>query len=156
MKRIKLTQGQVAIVDDRDFESLSKFKWFATWCSNTRSFYALRAVRIEKGRASTLSMHRILMGLGRGDKRHVDHANGVTLDNRRSNLRIVTIRQNNQNTRKHRAGRLVGATFHKQANRWMAQIGIDGKQIYLGLFPTEQAAHEKYLEALTNLKEQLA
>ncbi len=29
MKLIPLTQGQFAIVDDEDFESLNRFKWYA-------------------------------------------------------------------------------------------------------------------------------
>lgn len=45
MKEIPLTQGQVAIVSDEDYEDLSQFKWFAYYSTFTRSFYAKRKVR---------------------------------------------------------------------------------------------------------------
>jgi hypothetical protein len=154
MKRIKLTQGQVAIVDDADYDRVSQHKWYAHWYPTMGSFYAARNVRIEKGRC-ILHMHRQILGLGYGDKRHVDHIDGITLNNRRSNLRIVTARQNCQNKGMHREGRLVGAYFHKRKNTWMAQIRINGKIKFLGLFPAEQLAHEKYMEELTKLQETL-
>ena len=45
-----------------------------------------------------------------------------------SNLRNVTVRQNLQNTKAHRKGKLVGAHFHKKENRWRSCIIINGVQ----------------------------
>jgi len=39
-----------------------------------------------------------------------------------------------------------GVCWHKQNQKWVAQITIDGKNKYLGLFPTEEAAHQAYLQ----------
>jgi len=41
-KTIELTQGQVAIVDDEDYEYLSQWNWQAAWQKNIKSFYAVR------------------------------------------------------------------------------------------------------------------
>jgi hypothetical protein len=42
---IELTQGQVALIDDEDFELVSKYKWYARWDSHTESFYAVTNTR---------------------------------------------------------------------------------------------------------------
>ncbi|WP_139412051.1 HNH endonuclease [Aeromonas veronii] len=78
----------------------------------------------------------------------IDHINGRRYDNRPENLRVVTARQNQQNHASHRSGRLVGTTFYKAAGKWRSQIKVDGKIVHLGLFDTEQIAHEAYLAAL--------
>lgn len=81
MKEIKLTKGQVAIVDDEDFEELNKYKWHAT--KHRNAFYARRANYGK--RPHQVYMHRqILEGV-----KIVDHINLNSLDNRRSNLRSV-------------------------------------------------------------------
>jgi hypothetical protein len=41
-RTIPLTQGQFALVDEADYESLAVFKWHAIWNINTKSFYAVR------------------------------------------------------------------------------------------------------------------
>jgi HNH endonuclease len=81
---ISLTQGQVARVDERDYEWLSQWKWFATYYSHVDSWYAGRGAPI-------LGMHVALMDPPGGWT--VDHRNHDTLDNRRSNLRLATYSQ---------------------------------------------------------------
>lgn len=81
----------------------------------------------------------------------VDHINGDRSDDRIANLREVTRRQNNQNYRCHREGKLLGAVLMKDQHRnkpWRGQIRIDGKFIVLGYFKTEQEAHQSYMKAL--------
>jgi hypothetical protein len=82
----------------------------------------------------------------------LDHINGNKIDSRIENLRLVTTRQNQQNRKKHRAGRLVGATYLKERNYWLSQIVIDKTHIHLGLFETEQEAHEAYKIACKHIR----
>jgi hypothetical protein len=82
----------------------------------------------------------------------LDHINGNKLDSRIENLRLVTTRQNQQNRKTHRAGRLVGATYLKERNYWLSQIVIDKTHIQLGLFETEQEAHKAYKIACKHIK----
>jgi hypothetical protein len=154
MREIPLTQGQVAIVDDDDYALLSQWKWCAHWDPKASSFYAVRSQHVE-GRWCTKRMHRVLMGLETGDKKQVDHRSGDTLDNRRSNLRIVSLRQNGQNRRIHRAGKLPGASLPRPWGKWQARMRVKGRLIHLGMFPTEQLAHERYVEELAKLDEVL-
>lgn len=87
-------------------------------------------------------------------KLHVDHIDGVRTNNCLHNLRYVTQRQNNQNTKKHRAGKLLG-TIQKGSGRFQARITIDGVRVSLGTFITEQEAHEAYVKKLEELGEEL-
>lgn len=95
MKKIPLTQGKYALVDDQDYDMLIKIKWCAERCSTVKeNFYA-------RNRALNIKMHRLILGLG---KSHLvgDHINHNTLDNRRCNLRAVTKAENNRNRRKRK------------------------------------------------------
>jgi hypothetical protein len=151
MKRIKLSQGKYAIVDDEDFERLNRYKWFTQRSGNT--FYAVRNSPIEKGRQRTISMHREILALRFGDPRQVDHRNHHGLDNRRDNLRICTHRQNMQNMNPHKNGSSAfkGVCWNKEAQKWVASIRVNGKPNYLGYFVSEKEAAKAYDEAAAEL-----
>lgn len=78
----------------------------------------------------------------------IDHINGVKKDNRIANLREATNAQNMQNMRRPRgdgSSGFLGVTWHGDTSKWQAQIKTGGKNKYLGLFDTAEAAHEAYL-----------
>ena len=143
MKRISLTQGQFAIVDDEDYERLIKCKWVAHWHRYTQSFYAIRREKGEDGKWHTISMAREVLGLARADKREPDHINHITLDNRTSNLRAVTHQQNTFNRKKP----AKGYYGHKTKQKYIVRIMLNNKSIYLGCFRTAKTAHNAYLKA---------
>ena len=136
MKKILLTQGKVALVDDKDFESLNAFKWCATKDHNT--FYAQRKSPTINGQ-QTILMHREIMNIP--DGMQTDHIDRNGLNNQKENLRVVTNQQNafNQNAK--------GYTFNKPMQKFQAKIKLNGKQIHLGYFETASEAREAYLEA---------
>lgn len=142
VKLIPLTHNQFAIIDDEDFNWLSQKKWYASWSEYTKSFYAIRGSRDKNGKRHTIYMAREILGLSEGDKRQSDHINHNTLNNRKSNLRIVTCNQNQWNQKNPK-----GYYWRKANKKYMAQIKLNGKQIYLGLFRTADAAHSAYLQA---------
>lgn len=98
--------------------------------------------------------HRIAWYLYYGEEpdNDIDHINGITDDNRIDNLRAATSRENNQNRKIHRDGRLVGTTFRKKVNKWQARILIDDKRKSLGYYNTEKEAHNAYLIELGGYK----
>lgn len=78
----------------------------------------------------------------------VDHRDGVKLNNSISNLRLLTHRENLQNQYKHREdGAIPGVNWFKRGNRWKAQIWVEGKSIFLGLFDSQLAAFDAYIRA---------
>lgn len=76
---------------------------------------------------------------------YIDHINGIRSDNRISNLRDVTNRQNHQNRKIHIDGKLVGTYFNKKINKWQAFISISGKKKFIGNFNNQTEAHQAYL-----------
>ena len=141
MSWIPLSQGRFAIVDDEDYKELSKHKWYAQWNPGTKSFYAVRHIRLPNGKQTTELMHRVILGLGRGDKLQGDHINHATLDNRRVNLRVVTHRENSHNRR------AKGFCWDKLNHKYKAQIKVDGIHKHLGLYDDPDEARAAYLAA---------
>ena len=139
MKKILLTQGKFALVDDADFEWLNQWKWCLYKCG--RWEYAKR----RGGDGKIIIMHRLIMGLEPGDGQQVDHIDGNRSDNRRCNLRICTNRQNAQNSRS-RGGKskYKGVSWYKPFRKWRARIVIDSKETCLGYFENELDAATAY------------
>lgn len=79
----------------------------------------------------------------------IDHRNRIRHDNRWRNLRNATQNQNkkNQSKRSDTSSKYIGVTWHKGANKWMAQIVANGKRYYLGLHMSELAAFQAYKNA---------
>ncbi len=123
MKQILLTQGKIALVADADYDWLNQWKWYVLK-DRSGSFYAVRSSSQKKGKRYPIYMHRLILGLERGDKREGDHRNHNTLDNRRSNLRICTQQQNltNQKPRSNGTSKYKGVTWDKHRKKWYAQI----------------------------------
>lgn len=87
----------------------------------------------------------------------IDHINGVRTDNRLANLRHASNSVNGQNKRRalisNKSCGLLGASFHKGAGKWSAQIKTNGKSKHLGLFESADMAHAAYLVAKRSLHE---
>ena len=92
-------------------------------------------------------MHRLIQGAPRGQA--VDHKNGDSLDNRRSNLRPASHAQNMQNvgiTKANTSG-YKGVNWNSDASKWHARIRVNGKRLHLGLFDAAEDAHAAYVAA---------
>ncbi len=144
MEKIQLTQGQVALVDDADFDWLNQWKWQIL--NDKGNLRATRRSSCKNGKRHTIYMARQILGLGYGDPRQADHKDHNTLNNRRDNLRICTNRQNtfNQKSSSGTSSRFKGISWHKQRKKWQARIQIDEKEKYLGLFVSEIKAARAY------------
>jgi hypothetical protein len=155
-KLIPLNKGLYSIVWASDYEWLMQWKWYAVWSNRSLRYYANRNVRKDdpKGTSKTLNMHRQIMGMIlASDPRRVDHRNREdTLDNRRSNLREATPRQNMWNKKRYSNNRsgFKGVGYHKYTTgpkKWVARIRINGTLNSLGYYLTPEEAFEKYKAA---------
>ena len=149
MKEIKLTQNQVAIVDDDMYEQLNQHKWYAHWNKHTKSFYVRRKSKTKDNKRHQIDMHREILGLKPGGILQGDHINHNTLDNRRSNLRACTRTQNQHNQRPCRGStsNYKGVSFYPRGKKWVAAIVENKRYHYLGLFSTELEAANVYKKA---------
>ena len=145
-RRIKLTKDKFAIVDPEDYQKLAEYDWHL-WESGSYNQYA---IRYEKGKS--LKMHREITNAPVGLV--VDHKNGDGLDNRKENLRIVTMTQNHYNRKK--TSRKTTSKYkgvHRITDRkaYCAKIRYEGKTIYLGYYKDEIEAAKAYDEAAKKL-----
>ena len=95
------------------------------------------------------SAHRIIWKwmTGEDPPQYVDHINHNPHDNRWENLRLATPTQNNANMRSPATKYKRGVAKTTKGTRFQAQISVEGRTHYLGMFKTEDEAHQAYCEA---------
>lgn len=84
---------------------------------------------------------------GRWPANDIDHINGCKTDNRMSNLREATRAQNVRNTGLRRGNNSGFKGVSRLRGKWQAKIGVNYKQIYLGVFDDPEKAAAAYREA---------
>lgn len=100
--------------------------------------------------------HRLawLYVYGKWPKENIDHVDTNRTNNAIANLREATAIENGQNRQRHQVNNatgLLGVFRLKDRKNWRAQIKVNRKQIYLGVFETAQEAHQAYLTAKRNM-----
>lgn len=144
MKEIELTKGMRCKVDDEDFVELSKYKWCVS--KSSCAYYAVRGEWQPKTKnTKVFYMHRLIVRAIEGMQ--VDHINGDTLDNQKSNLRICQAFENQRNMRPRASG-TKGIHFNKRRAHmktpWHAYITVNRKRNHIGYFETEKEAQDAY------------
>lgn len=132
MKEIILTNGEIALVSDEDYERVVEMRWMKESIGYVKST-----------KWQSVRLHRFIMNAKYGDI--VDHKNCNKLDNRRENLRFATKAQNaiNKNIKSNNTSNYKGvALMHKKYIR--AYITVNRKQIHLGIFKTKEDAAIAY------------
>lgn len=139
MKKIQLTQGKIALVDDCDFEELSKYNWCVSERYNTS--YAKRGFGKPH---RTLLMHRVIMNAKKGQE--IDHRDGNGLNNQKENLRFCNHSENlyNQSLQKGKSSQFKGVYWQKENKNWVSRLKINGRNISLGSFENEISAAKAY------------
>jgi hypothetical protein len=126
-----------ADVNAKDFHKFSRYRW-----NYSRQGYAYRRDYTDGRPGVVWLLHRVIMGLEKGDPRQVDHINGDRLDCRRRNLRIVTRQQQGHNI--YRQGDFTsdfrGVSWDKKTGKWVAYCHCQGKKHVAGYFKSERKA----------------
>ncbi|MGA2093031.1 MAG: HNH endonuclease [Sedimentisphaerales bacterium] len=141
-RRIYLGHGKWTILDVDDFYRFGNFKW--SLVGSKKKYYAVCGIRDKDGNFNLVRLHRLIMNDPKGLL--VDHMNGISLDNRSTNLRKATRTQNLFNTRKREntSSRFVGVCFDKRYRFWEAYITHHRKKRFLGYFKDEVDAARAY------------
>ena len=137
---IELTQGEIAIVDDEDYERAIAYKWHVS-AGYKEIKYARTNIKIGRQR-TTLSLHRFI--LQTHEDQEVDHINGDGLDNRKSNLRLCTHGQNQQNCRSFKNVKSKYKGVFPIGDKWTAHIYFNKKLRHLGYYCSENEAAKIY------------
>lgn len=138
-REVPLTKGKVALVDEGDYEKVAARKWQASYYNGI--WYARCSV-YQFGAKYALFMHRVILDAPAGAE--VDHKDGNGLNNRRSNLRLATSRNQKCNVgiRKDNTSGYKGVT--RSGGKWKAYIKHSGKVAHLGMASTPEAAARIY------------
>ncbi len=124
--------------DLADHDLISRHRWHVN-----NGGYAYTSSSGGRADRHHVLLHRMLLGLDRGDKRIGDHVNGDRTDNRRSNLRVADHALNAANqaiindrgTSKYR-----GVCWDKSVEKWKAYGHVNGRLHNLGFFLDEDEA----------------
>lgn len=134
---IQLTQGRTALIDDEDYERVSKHGWVIRKDGYAHAYINKKSVLL----------HRFIADPGEGVM--IDHINMDRLDNRKVNLRPCTQSQNRANvwlSIRNKTG-YKGVDWNIRVKKYHAQIKVDGKKIHLGYFDDKIEAAKAYDKA---------
>jgi hypothetical protein len=132
MKEIFLTRGYVALVDDDDYDEISRYSWHVNIKKNTcyaqTSFY--------HGVKCTVKMHRVILGID-DPKIIIDHIDGNGLNNTRGNLRTATASENNYHKKgypERRKHSVYKGVTKNNYGHWCVEIAKEGRRFFVGVF----------------------
>lgn len=121
-------------IDIDDIDKIRVFKWYMS-----ESNYGKRYIACSNVNGKKTYIHHFITGFtyNKSVDLEVDHVNGDSLDNRKSNLRVVSHAQNNRNQRKNPSNNksgIIGIFWDKQRHKWRSEIVVNRKSIYIGRF----------------------
>lgn len=160
VRKIKLTNGMTALVDNDDYCLVNQYKWRYWKKPNNITGYAYTSIKINNKWKNSVQMHRLILGLT-NPQIITDHKNDNGLDNRKANLRICSKQENNCNVNKRKNNtsgykgvykREYGYNLNKYGNKirykkkniWECHIRFSGKTIHIGVFSTKIEAAKAY------------
>jgi HNH endonuclease/AP2 domain len=150
LAEIALGQGKIALVDNEDYERvIAAGPWHTG--KHLRTQYAWHTG--PKPKFHAMLMHRFILDAQPGQQ--VDHINHDGLDNRRANLRLCSVSQNQANSLKRRGTTSKYKGVCRYRGKWQATITV-GKQYHLGFFDSEEDAARAYDKAATEAWGQFA
>ena len=101
-------------------------------------------------RTCTLYLHRFIMNVVNESLLiQVDHINHKRFDNRKCNLRVCSHTENqwNKGLKSNNTSGTAGVVWNKRKQKWMARIGINKQDIFLGYFTDKNDAIQARKEA---------
>lgn len=151
---VPLTRGLEAVIDASDVPLVEGRNWYA---SNRRKSVCYAIAKIYDGKKwAYFPMHRLILP-PTADRPIADHIDGNGLNNRRSNLRLATHKENSYNLRarmRPRSG-FKGVSM-MPSGKWKAQLIVENKVRYLGCFVTPEEAARAFDKAAREVRGEFA
>lgn len=140
--QIPLTRGLFSAIDARDLHLVTGRLWRATLIHG--QVYATTYEPRADGTRKTAYLHRLILDAPEG--REVDHKDGDTLNNVRSNLRLALHSDNMRNKKlpTTNTSGYKGVTRIHRRNPWVASIGFNGRHRHIGTFASAEEAARAY------------
>ena len=143
-RKFKILDGELYSYHQRGKNQIEK--WHLITLTLGNHGYNTFGVQI-KGKRKCFLYHRVVYyshnpqwNLFDNSKENViDHVDQNKSNNHISNLRNITNQENGFNRR------CKGYYFHKKSGKYVAQIKLNNKSLHIGLFDTEDEAHQAYL-----------
>lgn len=127
------------LIDTADLPRAMEFpgSWYAAFYKNNKSCYAQGLLKADRNKRITVKLHRWITN---PKKEEIpDHINHDTLNNTRTNLRVIPKKYNKQNTKGayvcNKSG-VRGVTWHKKYKKWYANYRLHGHLYFVGSFDT--------------------
>lgn len=142
----KVNGTHSVLVDDEDYDIVSKYKWFIYRCTfkgkKARTFYAVAHI----GKV-TVRMHRLLMDVS-DPKILIDHIDHNGLNNQKSNLRTASPQQNLFNMRPFKINKtgFKGVSYNKKDKRYAVFLRVNRKTTFFGNYKTAEEAAKRWNE----------
>lgn len=158
MKKIELTQGKYAMVDDSDYGYVNQWKWHAV--NKKGDYYAVRKQYLGtfhgKEKYKTIYMARDIMKTP--NDLLCDHENGDTLNNQKRNLRNCTKSENllNRGPQYNNTSGQKNIFWHGQDKLWRVTFVKLGKKYDVGLFHNIEDAIKARNEAVARVNGEFA
>lgn len=132
----KLKSGEQFIFDKEDYDIIKQFYWRKKEKTDHVFCEAPKGLGYNR---ETVYLHRLVMGIGFEKFTYdkvVDHINGNPLDNRKSNLRIVSQLNNMENQRCSKITKtgIPGITVEHKTGGYIVRAGRGMKRVYGGFF----------------------
>lgn len=134
MVTITSTNGYKIMIDEEDFDMVSKYHWYVSK-TNSNNYYALRH-STSNGKRTKMYLHREVMGATKGDI--IDHIDMNGLNCQKANLRLSSKSMNAYNRRSFGAIDYLGVSKHK--DKFRMQIYVQGRRYSKVCDTAEEAA----------------
>lgn len=142
MKHILDSKGNKHLLDDEDYEWAKEYKWCWQGHEKARASYAINR------RLGGEALHRLIWirHYGKYSKKYqIDHIDGNSHNNQKSNLRLATLRQNLANQPRCRlsfdpSSKYKGVSLRKDIQKWEAGLWNITKRLACGVFLNEEHA----------------
>lgn len=138
MRILLTTDGRECLVDDEDYQFLSRLRWGTT--KVTGKMYPSHFLQSTSQRVTAIMMHQLLMDTKQGHA--IVHRDRNPFNNQKSNLVHLSysLLRASSAPKARESSKYKGVAFNKKSQRWRAQCGHK----FLGTFKDEKEAAIAY------------